>query len=66
MRQDAEKPLFAVFAVIPAEAGIQYLQAFLDSRLRGSDQGIPLLYEHPESGSRSLKPEGTSGKHIRT
>ena len=25
------------FSVIPAQAGIQYFRAFLDSRLRGSD-----------------------------
>jgi hypothetical protein len=35
-----EKLVFAVFAVIPAKAGIQSFLAFLDSRLRGSDEGI--------------------------
>jgi hypothetical protein len=38
--QGAEKPGFVVIAVIPAEAGIQYLPALLDSRLRGSDEGL--------------------------
>jgi hypothetical protein len=36
----AEKTCFAVSGVIPAQAGIQYSPAFLDSRLRGSDEGI--------------------------
>jgi hypothetical protein len=40
IRQVAEKPVFAVFAVIPAKAGIQSFLGFLDSRLRGSDGGI--------------------------
>jgi hypothetical protein len=30
--------VFAVFAVIPAKAGIQYFRGALDSRLRGSDE----------------------------
>ena len=29
--------VFVAFAVIPAKAGIQYHNGFLDSRLRGSD-----------------------------
>jgi len=37
--QDAEKPVFAVFAVIPAKAGIQSFLAIQGSRLRGSDEG---------------------------
>jgi hypothetical protein len=37
IQQAAEKPVFEVLNVIPAEAGIQYFLAFLDSRLRGSD-----------------------------
>jgi hypothetical protein len=35
-----EKVVLAVSAVIPAKAGIQYFRAFLDSRLRGSDDWI--------------------------
>jgi len=35
--QVAEKALLLGFAVIPAEAGIQYSNGFPDSRLRGSD-----------------------------
>jgi hypothetical protein len=31
------KRLKTSFSVIPAEAGIQFLQGLLDSRLRGSD-----------------------------
>ena len=34
---------FAVFAVVPAKAGIQSFPAFLDSRLRGSDEQILLF-----------------------
>jgi hypothetical protein len=41
--QVAEKVVFAVFAVIPAKAGIQSFLAFLDSRLRGSDVRILLF-----------------------
>jgi len=32
-----EKPVIVVLDVIPAKAGIQYFNGFLDSRLRGSD-----------------------------
>jgi len=39
-QQVAEKLVFAVFAVIPAKAGIQFFLAFLDSRLRGSDKRL--------------------------
>jgi hypothetical protein len=34
------KSLFLARIVIPAEAGIQYFQCFLDSRLRGSDGSV--------------------------
>jgi hypothetical protein len=37
------------FSVIPAQAGIQYFRAFLDSRLRGSDD-----YEDFFSSASSL------------
>jgi hypothetical protein len=36
----AEKAVLVIFAVIPAKAGIQYFELFLDSRLRGSDDPI--------------------------
>jgi hypothetical protein len=39
----AEKPVFTVFAVIPAKAGIQYFPAFVDSRLCASDERIVFL-----------------------
>ena len=35
--QAAEKPVYWVFDVIPAEAGIPSFLALLDSRLRGND-----------------------------
>jgi hypothetical protein len=34
------------FSVIPAQAGIQYFRAFLDSRLRGSDGFDDFLRGH--------------------
>jgi hypothetical protein len=39
--QLAEKPVLMAVDVIPAQAGIQYLMALLDSRLRGSDTHHP-------------------------
>jgi hypothetical protein len=39
----SQKPLFFV---IPAKAGIQSFQAFLDSRLRGSDGVEDFLRDH--------------------
>jgi hypothetical protein len=46
--------VFAVFAVIPAKAGIQYFRAFLDSRLRGSDDRIAFFSNLSVFGILSL------------
>jgi len=40
------------FSVIPAKAGIQCLQAFLDSRLRGSDGYRDFLRTHQRFSKR--------------
>jgi hypothetical protein len=40
MGEIGERPVFAAFAAILAKAGIRPFLAFLDSRLRGSDQDI--------------------------
>jgi hypothetical protein len=39
-QQDYERAALLVSGVIPAKAGIQSLLAYLDSRLRGSDERI--------------------------
>jgi len=44
--QVAENPGLPLFTVIPAKAGIQSFLAFLDSRLRGSDEGMAALASH--------------------
>jgi hypothetical protein len=36
-----------LFVVIPAQAGIQYSLAFLDSRLRGSDEDTAFFRKRP-------------------
>jgi hypothetical protein len=43
----AEKLVLEVFDVIPAQAGIQSLMAFLNSRIRGSDGGIVFIRNLP-------------------
>jgi hypothetical protein len=44
--QVAEKAGLPLFTVIPAKAGIQPFLAFLDSRLRGSDERMAALGSH--------------------
>jgi hypothetical protein len=43
---DLVKSQKAPLSVIPAKAGIQYFQALLDSRLRGSDDCGNFLRDH--------------------
>jgi hypothetical protein len=50
IQQDDEKPVFVVFAVIPAKAGIQSLRALLDSRLRGSDDRMAFFSNLLQAG----------------
>jgi hypothetical protein len=43
---DLEKSALYPFLVIPAKAGIQLIQVFLGSRLRGSDHFFGFLRDH--------------------